>query len=357
MENPTFLEYTLFNNPLWRILSFFGTIGIFYILGRFAQSFLNKIQNMMAAGHTVANTSIVALQKSSSLLFIAIGLKMAFHFLILSKNLAHLAYTGTDIVFWSALGYLFLNLVEVPIAWLLLLTSYKHSVAGQMLIPSIRRFFQFCVLMVFGTHIMQILSDKPLSSIIAGLGIGGLAIAMAANATISNFFGSLVIFTDKPFELGDCVKIDGQQGFVEEVGMRSTRIRTFSGSLLTVPNADLAVKPIENLSKINYFRRIFNIGLTYDTSLDKVKEAIILIQKLVENHEAFNPEYPPLVYFNEMGDYSLNIYVSIWYYSSDRKASLKFFETLQLDLLATLQSAKINLAFPTQTLIIEKKVD
>ena len=108
--------------------------------------------------------------------------------------------------------------------------------------------------------------DKPITSILAGLGVGGLAVALAAQETIKNFFGSLVIFADKPFELDERIRGGNFDGFVEEVGFRSTRLRTLDGHLITIPNGELANLMIENVSKRPHIKRTFELGVTYDTS-------------------------------------------------------------------------------------------
>ena len=113
---------------------------------------------------------------------------------------------------------------------------------------------------------------------------------MAAQDTLKNLFGSLVVFTDKPFGLGDRINYDGHDGTIEEVGLRSTRLRRLDGHQVTIPNGELANKSIHNIAKRPFIRRIFTIGVTYDTSPDKVKEAKEILEDILRDHEGLDPK-------------------------------------------------------------------
>jgi MscS family membrane protein len=178
-----------------------------------------------------------------------------------------------------------------------------------------------------------VLSDKPITSIIAGLGIGGLAVALAAQDTIKNFFGSIVLFVDKPFEMGDRIAIDGHDGPVEEVGLRSTKIRTLDGHLVTIPNGELANKTIQNIGKRPYIKRITNLTITY-------------------NHEGMHKDFPPRIYFNEFNSESLNIMVIYWYHPPDYWEFMTFTENFNKEVFRRFNDEGIDFAFPTQTLYL-----
>ena len=117
-----------------------------------------------------------------------------------------------------------------------------------------------------------------------------MAFALAAQDTIKNLFGSLVIFTDKPFALGDRVSYEGHDGVIEEVGLRSTRLRRLDGHQVTIPNGELANKSIHNIAKRPFIRRIFTIGVTYDTSLQKISEAKEILEDILKDHEGMDPK-------------------------------------------------------------------
>ena len=121
-------------------------------------------------------------------------------------------------------------------------------------------------------------------SLLAGLGLGGLAFALAAKDTAANLFGSIMILTDRPFKIGDWVKMDGVEGTVEEIGFRSTRVRTFYNSLITIPNATIANVQIDNLGVRQYRRTTATLGVTYDTSMEKMNQFVEGIRKIIEGN-------------------------------------------------------------------------
>ena len=132
------------------------------------------------------------------------------------------------------------SLINVIDHLLINLTKKTSTTLDDMVAPMVRKTLRVVVVVLVFVQIAQVLSDKPITSILAGLGVGGLAVALAAQEAIKNFFGSLIIFTDKPFELGERICVSDYDGFVEEVGFRSTRIRTLDGHLVTIPNGELA---------------------------------------------------------------------------------------------------------------------
>ena len=142
---------------------------------------------------------------------------------------------SVDLLFLFSITLMFYRLVEVSEVWLHKLANQADSRLDEMLAPVVRKSLRFLVLALALVQVAQILSKKPISSILAGLGIGGLAVALAAQETIKNFFGSLVLLSDKPFEKGQRVVVDGHDGTVETVGMRSTVIKTLDGHDVTIP--------------------------------------------------------------------------------------------------------------------------
>jgi MscS family membrane protein len=184
-------------------------------------------------------------------------------------------------------------------------------------------------------------------ALIAGLGIGGLAFALAAQDTVANFFGGLTIFIDKPFTVNDWIIIDGHEGIVEEVGIRSTRIRTFPGRLITIPNKVFAESAIENVSVEPSRRVILMLGLTYDTDHNRIKEALNI---LAEIHGKFSSqlEEKHLELFDSFGDFSLN--VKFVYYIKKGEDVFQTNSSINLEILERFNAAGLDFAFPTQTI-------
>jgi MscS family membrane protein len=226
-----------------------------------------------------------------------------------------------------------------------------------MLVPIVRKSLRVTVVLFAVVSIAQSLSDKPISALIAGLGLGGLAFALAAQDTIKNLFGSLVIFSDKPFGLGDRINYDGHDGTIEEVGLRSTRLRRLDGHQVTIPNGELANKSIHNIAKRPFIRRIFTIGVTYDTSPEKVKEAKAILEDILKDHEGLDPkgELLPRVYFSDFSASSLDFKCMYWYHPPAYWDYMDFSERVNMEILQRFNEAGIEFAFPTQTIHLAKE--
>jgi MscS family membrane protein len=187
------------------------------------------------------------------------------------------------------------------------------------------------------------------STLLAGLGVGGIAVALAAQDTLKNFFGSVMILLDKPFSVGQRVTVKGHDGVVEDIGLRSTKIRLLTGNQATVPNDQVANVDVENIGRRPHIRRLTNITITYDTPPEKVEKAVNIIETILDNHEGMEPAFPPRVYFNEFNPYSLNILVLYWYHPPDYWSFLRFSQRVNLQIMREFEKEGIQFAFPTST--------
>ncbi len=257
------------------------------------------------------------------------------------------------VLFTVTITYIIYQLVELADYWMKRLTAKTANTLDDMMVPLVRKTLRTLIVLFGLVQIAQQLSDKPITTILAGLGVGGLAVALAAQDTIKNFFGSLVIFADHPFQLGDRIVVDSEDGMVEEVGMRSTRIRTLDGHLVTIPNGELANKMIRNISRRPYIKRVANITITYNTPPEKVERAMEIIKETLDAHtEKMHPNFPSRVYFNDFKDSALNILVIYWFAPPDYWAFLEFDQLFNLEVLKRFNEEGIEFAFPTQTLYV-----
>ena len=188
-----------------------------------------------------------------------------------------------------------------------------------------------------------------ISTLLAGLGVGGLAVALAAQDTLKNLLGSIMILLDKPYKVGQRIVAKGHDGVVEEIGLRSTRMRLLTGHQTTIPNDEMARIDIENIGRRPHIRRLANIGITYDTPPEKIEKAVDIILKILDNHEGMDPEFPPRAYFSEYNPYSLNILVLYWYHPADYWGYMKFSQWVNLQIAREFQKEGIKFAFPTST--------
>jgi MscS family membrane protein len=187
------------------------------------------------------------------------------------------------------------------------------------------------------------------STLLAGLGVGGLAVALAAQDTLKNLLGSIMILLDKPYKVGQRIVAKGHDGVVEEIGLRSTRIRLLTGHQTTIPNDEMAKIDIENIGQRPHIRRLTNIGITYDTPPEKIERAVDIILKILDNHEGMDLDFPPRAYFNEYHPYSLNILVLYWYHPADYWGYMEFSQRVNLQIAREFHNEGIKFAFPTST--------
>ncbi|MEI5906988.1 mechanosensitive ion channel family protein [Bacillus spongiae] len=230
-----------------------------------------------------------------------------------------------------------------------------HLEVDDILIPYLSKGVRFIVIAISFSIIAQEF-DYDVNGFVAGLGLGGLAFALAAKDAIGNFFGGIVIITERPFSIGDWIKTPSVEGTIEDITFRSTKVRTFEQALVTVPNASLANEAITNWSKMGKRRITFNLGLTYDTPKEKIELVVQRIKLLLENHDDIHQD-TIFVTFNEFNTNSLDIFLYFFTNTTDWGEYLKVRENINLEILNILEEAKAEVAFPTRTLYLQPNED
>ena len=192
-----------------------------------------------------------------------------------------------------------------------------------------------------------------ISALLGTLGIGGIAFALAAQDTVKNVFGAFTILTDKPFSIGDTIRVDSYEGTVVDVGVRSTKIMNYDKRIITFPNYKITDTSIVNISSEPMRRVVLNLGLTYDTTSEKMKEALELLKSIPKRVEnvCFNPSDIVAV-FTEYSDSAL---VIMYIYFIEKQGDiLGVTSNMNMEILAAFNKAGLNLAFPTRTVYIQK---
>jgi MscS family membrane protein len=250
--------------------------------------------------------------------------------------------------------WLLFRFVDVVAHYLKRLAGRTESQLDDQLIPLIRKSLKITIGIVCFVWTVQLLGYN-VSSLLAGLGIGGLAIALALQDSLGNFFGSVFIIIDRPFAVGDWIKINDVEGMVEEIGFRSTRIRTWPKSLVTIPNKTVASTSIDNWSKMPKRRVVQTVGVTYETTAAQMEQAVDRIRNIVLGDEGVDKEFI-VVRFTEFGESSLNILVYYFTVATAFADHLATKERINLAVMRAIGELGLSIAFPTRTVYFEGRV-
>ncbi len=347
----TVVQQAAETNSFWDYLMMILLALTGFIAGRFLKYFCEQaIRKTPLGQNSLHRTALELAARTATFPAAVIGVCLAIRLLAVKGSLRG---DMTAVLITVAVTYVVYQMVELSGWWVRHLRAKTRTALDDMMEPVVRKTLRTVVVILGLVQVAQQLSDKPITSILAGLGVGGLAVALAAQETIKNFFGSLVIFADHPFQLGDCINVDGEDGTVEAVGMRSTRLRTMNGYLVTIPNGELANKSIRNITRRPYIKRITNLNVACGTPPEKVERAVAIIkEELSRANEKMHPDMPPRVHFNDFNTASLNIQVIYWFVPcSDYWAFMEFDQAFNLAVLRRFNEEGIEFASPAQTLL------
>jgi len=349
LKNTRFL-----GNPLWKYVLLLLSVLAGLIVARIAKYILETHgERLKKNDRTVfLGLALKSLGPPMMLFGLAGGLRVGLAWLELSGDVLEVSTTALGVLFAVAVGYTIYRLVDILDYYLGRWASGTDTKIDDMLVPLVRKSVRITVVIIVAMYVIEMVSGKTPAALLTGLGVGGLAVALAAQDMIKNFFGSLMIIVDKPFQVGDRIVMGGHDGPVEEVGFRSTKIRTLEGHLVTVPNSIIANEMVQNIGKRPYIRRVMNVTITYDTPPEKIRRAVQILRELLDQHEGMDPEFPPRVFFNDFNADSLNILVIYWYHPPAYWDFLAFNETLNLQIFERFSEEGIEFAFPTQTLYL-----
>jgi len=347
-----YINVTFFEIPLYKIALAFFVFFLFLFLRKvFTLTLLKAIKQFTKKTITDIDDKILKVLKGPTRFsFIIAG--FYFFAIILDINSIFL-------------HHIIKSLVTVAIFWILFGTAsvfdnfiYSfskkfgkdlHKEIGNFLIKSIKAF-----IFIVGT--IAILQDWGInvSAFIASLGIGGLAFALAAKDTAANLFGGLTILADQSLKIGDWVKVGSVEGTVEDIGLRTTKIRTFEKSLIIMPNQTIANSPIENYSRRGQRRIKLRIGVTYDTPRETLQKIVKDITIMLQNHPKIAQDQTLLVRFDEFGDSALGIFIYTFISTAVWSDYLEAKENIYLKIMEIVENNKTEFAFPSQSIYIEK---
>jgi MscS family membrane protein len=248
------------------------------------------------------------------------------------------------------------RLIDLASDYFATLAARTVSRLDDVLVPLVRKALKIIVFVVGFIFILKALrvEETTLNKMFAGLGLGGLAFALAAKDTLSNFFGSVTVVLDRPFQVGDWVKVGNVEGTVESVGLRSSRIRTFYNSQVTVPNAELITATVDNMGRRQYRRINCKISVTYSTTPEQLEAFCEGIRELIRLHPYTRKDYY-VAWVNEFAASSINILLYCFHETPDWVTELRERHRLFLDIIRLANRLGVEFAFPTQTIHLAKE--
>ncbi len=349
------------NNPLTHWGMLVGGVAVGLIAGRIAALVLLHLgKRLDRKGWTSRARLLTGLAGPVSLALLGAGLAFGTAALRMGPELrSFAARTLLLIQSIAAVWYLF-NLVGALDVLIRRVVGHSECTLDEQLTPLIRKSLRLLVLLLGAMFVLQSVFDQNIGAWLAGLGIAGLAVSLAAQDSLKNIFGSITILLDRPFHIGERIIFAGYDGTIEEIGFRSTKVRTLTGHQVNIPNSKIVSESVENIGRRPTIRRLMNVTITYDTPREKIEQAVSILRELLEEdglREPIHPtvgenEFPPRVFFNDFNADSLNILVLYWYAPPAYWDFMEHAERLNLRIFEEFEKAGIEFAFPTQTLYL-----
>jgi MscS family membrane protein len=349
-----YLNKVVFGNTIQQwIIAFLVLIGSFLLVKILYWIFSSVFKNITSKTKTNLDDILLKnLQKPLTNLVVIGAYYFSVSYLHFDKNIETVLINIAYLFFTITLTSIVSKIIDALISEVILPISKKTETSfDNHLIPVIQKAVR-AIIWSLGIVIGLDNIGFDITAMIAGLGIGGLALALAAQDSVKNIFAGIMIFLDKPFKINDRIKIDGHDGTVEEVGLRSTRIRTLEGRIVTIPNCTFTDNSVINVTSQPALKVKINLGLTYDTNEEQMQKAIDILQDIVKGQDAITNDYA--AGFNGFGDFSLNIL--FMYYVKPESHWLDTQTLVNKEVLRRFNKEGLDFAFPTQT-ILKKEVN
>lgn len=350
-EISLFLLYTNTNWPNW-VIFLINIIGFFVIL-KIIYTILKVVINQFTKRtKTTFDDDLLKILEYPLLIFLSVI------FILSSVSIFNLSENITNII--NKLGKTILVVIGTWFLYSLIGIIYKHiltplakkskSNLDDQIFPIVRKVLRVVLFILSGIYILDIFGIN-ITPLLAGVGIGGLALAFAAQKVLADVFGGISLLLDEAYFIGDRIKVGELVGTVTDIGLRSTKIRTFDKNIVTVPNSVIASSNIENFNSISKELTIrFTIGLTYNTPIKKVDLAKKLIAKCIKSSKYLVGE--PIITFNAFNSSSLDLYISFTIDNYLNK--LTAMDEINTKIKSEFDKNKIEFALPSQTIYLSK---
>lgn len=341
-----FLGNTLLNYLIC-VLIFLAT---YYFLKIIKTKVLTKLSQLSKKTETKIDDAILnVISQIKTIEYFIVSFYISLKFL---KILNHKLFIISKIAFLMVILYRVVLLIDelLSIAFENITESSKESEKSIKVIRNIIK----TIIWLFGALFLLHNIGININSLLAGLGIGGVAIALAAQTILKDIFNFFVILLDKPFKVGDFISIPSINisGNVEEIGLKSTKIRTLQGEIVIVTNSKISEEVIQNFSKMKERRIIVKVGVTYKTSVEKLKQISNIIENIIKNQRNVRFER---VNFIKFSDSSLDFEFVYYILSPDYNEYIRTNEKILLEIVSSFEKNDIEFAYPTQTIYIKKE--
>jgi MscS family membrane protein len=349
---PDWLKVSAFGQVLWKWIALIAVIALFAALLILASRTTSRLQRRSGNQSPMMVSLLRLLMPITIMILAPIGVFATNGVINVNADLGGPLRIGLEAT---------LHIVGAWTAWVACVSIAEMVIASPRvaegtLDAQVLRLCSRILGLMFAMTLIVIGGEKvglPLVGLIAGVGVGGLAIALAAQDTLRNVLGSLMIFFDQPYRAGDHIIVIGIEGMVEQIGLRSTKIRQFNGSLTTIPNEKMASVEIVNVSKRPSIRRDIRLGLTYGMSPQKVDRAIAVLHEILDEHAAHWGARPPSVLFDDFAADSLTLVAKTWFHPPEYVDFLNTHDRINLQILKRFGEEGIEFAFPTTTTVLE----
>jgi MscS family membrane protein len=346
-----YLIYTILDIPIGNILVAILAFIFIFLLRRYFTSFVITVLKRIASKtkNDIDDIIVASMTAPIRFFFVIIAFDLFFLLTFLNNRFTNLILTSMLIVDIYWVVYSFVPAIEHLL--------FKYSKKNQHLSRELTNFIiRLIKILIFSLAFISLLYNLGVNvtAFIASLGLGGLAFALAAKDTVANLFGSIAIMMDGSIRVGDWIEVNDIEGIVEDIGMRTTKIRTFDKAIVAVPNSQIANSNIINYSRRGVRRVKMLIGVTYDTKREQIENIIKDISSLIKEHPGIDKNHSPIVRFDNFGASELNILIYTFTNTAKWREYLRIKEDISLKVMEIVERNGSSFAFPSQSLYLEK---
>ncbi len=343
------LETTFYDNTIFDWLKALAIIIAALVVGKIVYWIFQNVARRLTA-KTKTNLDDIILdmiEEPIVVILTVLGFGIAFNTLEFEEEkVAEFIGNAMTAAITLSVAWLLARLIDSLIQeYVIPLTEKTKSDLDDQLMPILRKGAKLGIWIV-GIIVALNNAGFDVAALLAGLGVGGLALAIAAQDTVSNIFGGATIFTDRPFVIGDRVRVDGYDGVVREIGIRSSRLETRDGAIVTMPNNKFTSSAVENVSVGPGRRIVLNLGLTYDTTPENMEKAIEILREIADNNENVGDDVK--VSFSSWGDFAMGIRFAFFVMAGSHFRNTE--NAVNLEILRRFNAEGLEFAYPTQTL-------